>query len=340
MYSSASAKTILAGLARRAALAACLAGCLPLAARAQTPPKPEPWPAKPIVFINPLAAGGPQEVETRLYAQKMMENTGWKILVDFRVGAGGTLGQNYVVKSPPDGYTVLTTSSSYVITPALYPDLPFDPVKDLAPVSLISTRGNMLVVNTSLPVKSPAEYIAYARANPGAINFGTSGAGGAVHLPGAWLHQMTNTKATFIHYKGTGPLLPDLVAGRIHATFAFPVATMPFIKAGKLRPLGMTSAERFVTLPDIPAVQEQVPGFDFTSWLGALVAARTPAPIVNRLSAEFAKMIKDPAIVQKLRDEYYFVAVGSTPEEFRRYMAPQFDIWKKLVRDTGIKLEE
>ena len=319
------------------ALAAGIAAMLPATAPAQ--PKPEPFPSKPITFINPLAAGGPQEVETRLYAQKIMENTGWKILVDFRAGAGGTLGQQYVVKAQPDGYTVLTTSSSYVITPALYPNLPFDPEKDLAPVSLISTRGNMLVVNTALPVKTVTEYIAYARANPGVINFGTSGAGGAVHLPGAWLHQMTGTRATFVHYKGTGPLLPDLVAGRIHATFAFPVATMPFIKAGKLRPLSMTSADRFVTLPDIPAVQEQVPGFDFTSWLGALAPAKTPPAVVNRLSAEFAKMAKDPEIIRKLRDEYYFNAVGSTPEDFRTFMAPQFEVWKKLVRDTGIKLE-
>ncbi len=313
-----------------------LAFC-PGAALAQ---KPEPFPSKAITFINPLAAGGPQEVETRLYAQKIMENTGWKIVVDFRAGAGGTLGQNYVAKAAPDGHTLLTTSSSYVITPALYPDLPFDPVKDLAPVSLISTRGNMLVVSNTLPVKSVTEYIAYARANPGAINFGTSGAGGAVHLPGAWLHNMTNTKVTFVHYKGTGPLLPDLVTGRIHATYAFPVATMSFIKSGKLRPLGMTSADRFVTLPDIPAVREQVPGFDYTSWLGALAPGRTPTAVVTRLSAEFARMAKDPEIVRKLRDEYYFVAVGSTAEEFRKYMAPQFDIWKNLVRDTGIKLEE
>ncbi len=320
------------------ALAAGMAAMLPATVAAQS--KPEPFPAKPITFINPLAAGGPQEVETRLYAQKIMENTGWKILVDFRVGAGGTLGQQYVVKAAPDGYTVLTTSSSYVITPALYPNLPFDPEKDLAPVSLISTRGNMLVVNTALPVKTVTEYIAYAKANPGAINFGTSGAGGAVHLPGAWLHHMTGTQATFVHYKGTGPLLPDLVTGRIHATFAFPVATMPFIKTGKLRPLGMTSADRFVTLPDIPAVQEQVPGFDFTSWLGALAPAKTPPAVVNRLSAEFARMAKDPEIIRKLRDEYYFNAVGSTPEAFRKFMAPQFDVWKKLVRDTGIKLEE
>lgn len=319
------------------AFAAGIPGMLAATAIAQS--KPEPFPARPITFINPLAAGGPQEVETRLYAQKIMENTGWKILVDFRAGAGGTLGQQYVVKAAPDGYTVLTTSSSYVITPALYPNLPFDPEKDLAPVSLISTRGNMLVVNTALPVKTVTEYIAYARANPGAINFGTSGAGGAVHLPGAWLHNMTGTQATFVHYKGTGPLLPDLVTGRIHATFAFPVATMPFIKTGKLRALGMTSADRFVTLPDIPAVQEQVPGFDFTSWLGALAPAKTPPAVVNRLSAEFARMAKDPEIVRKLRDEYYFNAVGSTPEEFRKFMAPQFDVWKKLVRDTGIKLE-
>ena len=325
-------------LSARALIALALAAGLPATALAQK--APEPFPAKPITFINPLAAGGPQEVETRLYAQKMMENTGWKILVDFRAGAGGTLGQNYVAKAPPDGYTVLTTSSSYVITPALYPDLPFDPVKDLAPVSLISTRGNMLVVSTALPVKTVTEYIAYARANPGKINFGTSGAGGAVHLPGAWLHNMTKTEVTFVHYKGTGQLLPDLVAGRLQATLAFPLATMPFIKAGKLRPLGVTSADRISTLPDIPAVREQVPGFDFTSWLGALAPGRTPPAIVNRLSAEFSKMAKDPEITRKMLDEYYFVSVGSTPEEFRKFMAPQFDIWKKLIKDTGIKLEE
>ena len=315
-----------------------LASCLPLAAWSQG--AAETFPSKAIVLINPLAAGGPQETETRLYAQKIMENTGWKVLVDFRAGAGGTLGLAYVAKAAPDGHTVLTSSSSFVMTPALYPNLPFDPVKDLTPVSLINTKGNMLVVSTLLPVRTVTEYIAYARANPGAINFGTSGAGGAVHLPGAWLHNMTNTQATFIHYKGTGPLLPDLVAGRVHATYAFPVVTMPFVKAGKLRALGVTSADRIKNLPDIPAVQEQVPGFDFTSWLGAFVPARTPTAIVNRLGAEFAKMARDPEIVRKLADEHYFVSVGSTPEQFRQYIAPQFDFWRKLVRDNGIKLEE
>ncbi len=321
--------------------AACVLGLafgVPVAAWSQG--AAEPFPSKVIVLINPLAAGGPQETETRLYAQKIMENTGWKVVVDFRAGAGGTLGLAYVAKAAPDGHTVLTSSSSFVMTPALYPNLPFDPIKDLAPVSLINTKGNMLVVSTLLPVKTVTEYIAYARANPGAINFATSGAGGAVHLPGAWLHNMTNTQATFIHYKGTGPLLPDLVAGRVHATYAFPVVTMPFVKAGKLRALGVTSAERIKNLPDIPAVQEQVPGFDFTSWLGAFVPSKTPPVIINRLAVEFARMAKDPEIIRKLSDDHYYVAVGSTPEQFRQYIAPQFDFWRKLVRDNGIKLEE
>ena len=300
------------------------------------------FPNKPVTIVLPFTPGASTDIETRLYQPRLMEFLKQPMLIDYRPGAGASLGTIYVAKSAPDGYTILAITSGFTVYPAFFPvdKLPYDPSKDFAPLSLINRRTAMLLVHPSLGVKNYQEYIAYARANPGAINFGTSGAGGAVHLPGAWLHNMTNTQATFIHYKGTGPLLPDLVAGRVHATYAFPVVTMPFVKAGKLRALGVTSADRIKNLPDIPAVQEQVPGFDFTSWLGAFVPARTPTAIVNRLGAEFAKMARDPEIVRKLADEHYFVSVGSTPEQFRQYIAPQFDFWRKLVRDNGIKLEE
>jgi len=297
------------------------------------------FPSKALTVVVPLAAGGPIDAETRLYTTKLAENTKWQVLVDNRGGAAGTIAMGMVLKAPADGHTLLVQSTGYTMIPALYSDLPFDPIRDFAPVSLMSTRSNMLVVTSSLPAKTVAEYIAFAKANPGKINFGDTGAGGAVHLPGAWLHSITGTQATFVHYKGTGPLLPDLVAGRIHATNAFPVIASALVKAGKLRALGVTGGKRLRLLPDIPAIAETVPGCEYSSWTGLFAAARTPAAIVNRLSAEFVKVAKDPEIVRRL-DEEYAVAEGNTPEQFRQYLAPQFDRWRKLVQETGIKLEE
>ena len=297
------------------------------------------FPSKALTVVVPLAAGGPIDAETRLYTTKLAENTKWQVLVDNRGGAAGTIAMGMVLKAPADGHTLLVQSTGYTMIPALYNDLPFDPMRDFAPVSLMSTRSNMLVVTSSLPAKTVAEYIAFARANPGKINFGDTGAGGAVHLPGAWLHSITGTQATFVHYKGTGPLLPDLVSGRIHATNAFPVIATPLVKAGKLRALGVTGGKRVRLLPDIPAISETVPGFEYSSWTGLFIAAKTPAAIVNRLSAEFVKVAKDPEIIRHL-DEDYAVAEGNTPEQFRQYLAPQFDRWRKLVQETGIKLEE
>jgi tripartite-type tricarboxylate transporter receptor subunit TctC len=324
-------KTSIAALAGTA----CLVGLTmaPLASQAQSG-----FPSKALTMIVPLAAGGPIDQEARLYAKKLAENTRWQVLVDNKPGGGGTIAMRMVAQAPADGHTLFVSSTGYAIIPVFYTDLPFNPLTDLAPVTLLSSRSNMLVVTASFPGKTVADYVAFARANPGAINFGTTGSGSAVHMPAAWLHQITGTSATFIHYKGTGPLMPDLVAGRIHATNAFPVIAMPFVKDGKLRAIGVTGKQRVRKLPDIPSIAETVPEFGYESWTGLFTTGKTPAPILTRLNTEFVKVVKDKEIVQRLDDEFA-QAEGNSPEEFRNYYLPQIERWKALVRDTGIKLD-
>jgi tripartite-type tricarboxylate transporter receptor subunit TctC len=306
---------------------------MPLAAQAQSN-----FPSKALTMIVPLAAGGPIDLEARMYARKLVDNTRWQVIVDNRAGGGGTIAMRMVAQAPADGHSLFVSSTGYAIIPVFYTDLPFNPLTDLAPVTLLSSRSNMLVVTSSFPGRTVADYVGFARANPGAINFGTTGSGGAVHMPAAWLHQITGTSATFIHYKGTGPLIPDLVAGRIHATSAFPVIAMPLVREGKLRAIGVTGKQRVRKLPDIASISETVPEFGYESWTGVFTTGKTPAPIVGRLNAEFVKVVKDREIVQRL-DEEYAVAEGNSPEEFRSYYLPQIERWKALVRETGIKLD-
>lgn len=296
------------------------------------------FPARALTMIVPLAAGGPIDQEARMYAKKLAENTRWQVLVDNKPGGGGTIAMRLVAKAPADGHTLFVSSTGYAMIPVFYTDLDFNPLTDLAPVTLLSSRSNMLVVSASFPGKTVADYVAFARANPGAINFGTTGSGSAVHLPGAWLHQITGTRATFIHYKGTGPLMPDLVAGRIHATNAFPVIAMPFVKDGRLRALGVTGKQRVKRLPEVPSIAETVPEFGYESWTGLFTTGKTPAPVLARLNAEVVKAVRDKEIVQRL-DEEFATAEGNSAEEFRAYYTPQIERWKTLVKETGIQLD-
>ncbi len=268
----------------------------------------------------------------------------WKwnkpFVLDFKPGAGATLGTNYVARATPDGHTLLITTASYTIAAATYKELPYDPLKDLAPVSLTLKRPTLLMVHPSLPINNYADYMAYVKANPGKINFGTSGAGGSYHIVGAWLHGVTGTSVTFVHYKGAGPALVDQIAGRVHVTPTSLFNALPLIKSGKVRPVVLVSGERSAIMPDLRTVAEQgVPGFDYSAWEGIFAPAATPMPIVNKLAGEFGKIAKMPDVLERFKSDGTLM-VGSSAADFRKHVATEIARWKKVVSDHDIKAIE
>ena len=271
-----------------------------------------------------------------MYTQKLAETVRWQVVTDYRPGAGTTIGAAYVARATPDGYTLLAASPSLVIAPVVYSSLPYDTVKSFAPVSLMSKRSSLLMVHPSVPVKTAVEYFTYLRANPGKVNFGTSGAGGNTHLAAEWLHSLTKTSVTYVHYKGASPLQTDIMAGRIQATFSTPLTMIPLIRNGTLRALAATSTTRVARLPDVPTLVEQgVAGYDHNFWMGYVAPSATPAAVLAKLNAEFSKVAKAPDIVQKMADEGN-QTVGSSVEEFRQYIGAELVRVRKLVQETGI----
>ena len=298
------------------------------------------YPSRPVTIIVPFAAGAVTDLETRLYAQKLTELTGRTFVVDYKPGAGSMIGSAYVAKAAADGYTLLTATPALSIAPLLYKNLSFDPIRDFAFVSMISKRAPLLLATPSLPAKNVTEYIAYARANPGKLNIGTSGPSGGAHLSMEWLHHSTHTKATFIHYKGGAPSFTALMGGEVHVAIGSLIAMMAQVRAGKVRILGVTSAERVKILPDIPTVAEQgVPGFEYAPWLGFAAPRATPAAIVARLNAELVKVARSPELAERLADDATLM-IGSSPEQFTQAVGAEAARWRKLVDETGMKLEQ
>lgn len=320
--------------------------CITLASLLHTPLQNAAWaqafPTKPITVIIPSTPGSSQDVQTRLYSPKLTEFLGQPILVDYKAGAGGAIGTTYVAKAAPDGYTLVSVSTSFGVLPAFSPldKVPYDPVKDFAPVSLMIRNSSMLLVSPSAPFSTFPEYLAYAKANPGKINFGTTGSGGIYHIVGAWLHSLSKTEVTFVHYKGSGPMYTDMIAGRVDAAPAITFIGIPLVKSGKLKAIANLGIDRAGAFPDLKTVAEQgVPGFEYPSWSGYLAPAKTPPAIINRLSAEFAKVAKTPELMKKFESEYT-VLVGSTPGEFAKTIATEYVRWRKVVEDNNIKMEQ
>lgn len=298
------------------------------------------WPVKPVTAIIPFTPGGATENEARVYTLKLTENLGRSVIIDFKPGAGSTLGMNYVAKSPGDGYTLLVMGPSISIAPSAHKTLPYDPTKDLQALSVMSKRPTVLWVHPSLPVRTPAEYIAYAKANPGKLNWGTPGMGGSPHLNAEWLGSITDTKVTFIHYKGSAPQLTDLLAGRTNVGSATLATALPLIKSGKLRPIGYTSLVTSKLLPDVPVLGAQAaPGLDYTSWLGFAAPGTMQPAMVNRIYAELLKVARSPDVVQRFDNEG-ILPVGMPPQESRQFVAAETARWSKLVQERGITFEE
>ena len=298
------------------------------------------YPAKSVRMVVPFAAGaGSNDIMARLIAQKLTDGFGQQFVVDNRPGASGIIGCDIVAKAQPDGYTVLMMSLTLTVLPSLFSKLPYDTVKDLTPVTLVASAPLMLVVNPSLPVKSVTEFIAYAKANPGKLNFGSGGAGATPHLAGEMLKSMAGLQITHIPYKGGAPALADLVGGQIQFMLENIPGTLPFAKAGKLRALAVTDLKRSPLLPDLPTLDESgLKGFQIVGWNGLFVPAGTPPAVINKLHAGVVAALALPDVKERLAI-LGADGVGDSPQHFAAFIKADIAKWAKVVRDAGIKVE-
>ena len=309
-----------------------LAMALP-AAHAQT----ARWPEKPVRLVVPFAPGGGTDIVARIIAARLTEHFGQQFVVDNRGGAGGLIGCEIVARADPDGYTLIMVSTSYAANPALY-KIPYDPVNGIATISMIAAGPLILVVHPSLKANNLKEFLELARAKPGTLNFGSPGTGSSIHLAFELFRQTTQTQMQHIPYKGTGPAVADLLAGHIQFMFSSAPAAIPQIKAGKLRALAVTTGKRAPTMPELPAIAELVPGFQYTSWYGMWTAKATPKEIVLRLNQALADILKRPDIQERLRTDGVEPA-HSTPEEFRSRLDREIATWIKVAKAGNIKVE-
>jgi len=322
---------------RRAALslAATLAISTPHAAAAA-----DAYPARPIRFVVAFPPGGGTDIIARSIAQKLAERLAQQVVVDNRPGAGGNIGTDIVAKSAPDGYTLLMGSAGpLAINASLFDKMPFDPIRDLAPVTLAASTPNVLVVHPSLKAATVNELIALAKARPGEINFASSGHGTPAHLAGELFNSMAGVKLVHVPYKGAAPALADLLGGQVQLMFSTMPPALPHVKDGKLRALAVTSSKRSRAMPELPTVDEvALPGFEANTWHGVVVPAGTPAAIVARLNREIVAILHLPEVVERLSGQGA-EALGSTPEEFAAYIRSESVKWAKVVRDSGAKAE-
>jgi tripartite-type tricarboxylate transporter receptor subunit TctC len=291
-------------------------------------------------FISPFAPGGGADITARVIAQKLTESLGQQVLVDNRGGAGGMIGVDLGAKAPPDGYTiVLGTIGNIAISPSLYAKMPYDPVKDLVPVSLVADALNVLVVHPTLPVRNVKELVTLARARPDQLYFGSSGPGATDHLAGELFNMLAGTKMVHVPYKGGAPAMLDLMSGNIQLIFATVSTSIGQIKGGKIRALGMTGVKRFVLMPDLPTIAEAgVPGFAVNNWYGVFAPAGTSKDIVARLNTDIVKILQMSDAKQKLL-ESGIEATASTPEQFAAYIQAETKKWAKVVKDANVKVE-
>jgi tripartite-type tricarboxylate transporter receptor subunit TctC len=319
-------------ITRRAAIAGAL---LPFAARAQAPE----WPSRPVRFIVPYPPGGPTDIMGRIIAQAVQGPLGQPFVVENRAGANGLIGSEQAARAAPDGSTFLVNASAHVIVPHLTPNMPIDVLADFAPVTNIAAVPLWLVVNPALPVRSVADFIAYARANPGRISYASSSSGGATHLAGELFKQMTGTDMVHVPYRGSGPAVQDLIAGNVQAMFDSVPSSAASARDGRLRALAVTTRNRIAPFPDLPTIAEAgVPGYEISTWYGIWAPARTPPAIINRLQQAVAAAARNPETRARF-DALGAEPVADSPEDYARFVRAEFDRWGKLVRDARIKLD-
>ena len=290
------------------------------------------YPHKPIRFVVPYTPGGGTDLMARALAQRLTENMGQSVIVENRAGAGGNLGMENVARSAPDGYTIaLALTAQYVVNPALYPKLPYDSVKDYAPIMLVARNPYVLVVHPTVPAKSFNELMALAKQRAGQLTFSSSGNGSGAHLSGEMMKTMGRVNMLHIPYKGAGALLPDLIAGQVHLSFVTWSSVGQYVKGGRLRSLAVTTLKRSPALPDLPAMAEVLPGFDVMGWYGVLGPARLPKDIVAKLHDELVRILALPDVRERILADGS-EPVGSTPEAFRKYLLADAAKWAKLIK--------
>jgi len=319
------------GLLHRIFFAAALITCVQVFA--------QPYPTRPVRMLVPFAPGGTVDIVARLVGLKLAEELGQPVLVENRGGAGGTIATALLAKSPPDGYTLMAMHQGLAFNAALYSNLPYDTLQDLAPIAYLGATPNVLVVTNALPVRTVGEFLDYARRNPGRIAYGSGGVGSAGHLPVELLQSLTGTRLTHVPYKGSSPALTDLVGGQIQAMVATMPAAMPFVKGGKVRAIATSGAQRSPALPELPTIAEAgVAGYEYMPWYGIFAPGALPKPIATRLSGAAAKALAEPQIRERLAQqgiEYREM----TREQFAELVRADVAKWGKFIREAGVRAE-
>jgi tripartite-type tricarboxylate transporter receptor subunit TctC len=313
--------------------AACALAMLSVAGAAQA----QGYPARPVRFIVPFAAGGSTDIIARALGAKLTETLGQTFIVDNRPGGGTVIGTETVARSPADGYVLLVVPAPFTINPSLLPKLPYDPLADFTPITLINTTPLVLVVNPSVPARNVRELIALAKSRPGMLNYGSSGTGGSNHLAGELFQAMAGVKMVHVPYKGNAPALTDLVGGHVDLIFNGLTSAYPLIKSNKLRPLAVTSIKRSAVLPEMPTLDESgLKGFEATAWNGLAGPAKTPPEVVERLSGAVRKVLANPDMRERLKSEGSD-PVGSTPAEFAKFLRDEITKWAKVIKLSGAR---
>ncbi|MGJ7509210.1 Bug family tripartite tricarboxylate transporter substrate binding protein [Variovorax sp. GT1P44] len=302
------------------------------------------WPTKPIKLVVPFPPGGGTDFVARLVAEKLSTQAGWVIVIDNKPGAGGNIGLDAVAKAAPDGYTLgLGQTANLAINPALYAKMPFDPLKDFAPIASVASQPVVLLVNASSPYKTLADVVAASKAKPESLRIGLAGNGTVGHLAGEMLERRAGIKILNVPYKGAGPAMTDLLGNQVELNFANTPVAIPQLSGGKVRALAISSAQRLKTVPQLAAVptvaESGYPGFDAITWTGLVAPAGTPPAVVERINTEVQKILKRPDVIEKLALEGSTAAAESTPKQFADYIRSEHQKWGALIREANIKLD-
>ena len=303
-----------------------------------------PWPAKPIKLVVPFPPGGGTDFVARLVAEKLGTQAGWVVVIDNKPGAGGNIGLDAVAKAAPDGYTIgMGQAANLAINPALYAKMPFDPLKDFAPIAAVASQPVVLLVNASSPYKTLADVVAASKAKPESLRIGLAGNGTVGHLAGEMLERRADIKILNVPYKGAGPAMTDLLGNQVELNFANTPVAIPQLTGGKVRALAISSPQRLKSVPQlaaVPTVAEQgYPGFDAITWTGLVAPAGTPPAVIERINSEVQKILKRPDVIEKLALEGSTAAAEGTPKQFGDYIRSEHQKWGALIREANIKLD-
>jgi tripartite-type tricarboxylate transporter receptor subunit TctC len=297
------------------------------------------WPAKPLTLVVPFAAGGTTDLVGRPLAQNLAARLGQSVVVDNRAGAGGTIGAGIVAKSPPDGYTLFLATIAHTVAPGMYKSLPYDFIRDFDPITVIAEVPNVLIVNPSVPAKTAADLVAYAKANPGKVNFGSAGPGSVEHLSGELFRSLASINIVHVPYKGGAPMMTDLIAGHIEMAIETSGSALQHIKGGAVRALAVSTREPSPFFPGLPTLDASgLKGYDVTGWYGLLAPKGTPAPVRAKLYQTVSDILKSPDMTARLAD-LGAVAGGEPPEKFAAFIAAETAKWTKVTKEAGVTVE-